>query len=52
MFIYGLVFFPLCLAVGSVFAYVLGSLYIWMLTAVEIFRLTECDTTAVSKHNS
>nr|KAG5708260.1 hypothetical protein BaRGS_021194 [Batillaria attramentaria] len=46
VFIYGMVFFPLfaCLAVGSVFGYGLGALYVWMMTAIEIFKLTECDT--------
>ncbi|KAK7499238.1 hypothetical protein BaRGS_00009498 [Batillaria attramentaria] len=46
MFIYGMMFFPLftSLAIGSTFGYGLGALYVWMLTAVEIFRLTECNT--------
>ena len=49
MFIYGMVFFPLfsSLAIGSVFSYGLGMLYVWMMTGVEIFRLAECQTTAV-----
>ena len=42
--VYGLAFFPLfaCLLLGSVFGYVLGALYVWMLTGVEIYKLTEC----------
>ena len=49
--IYGLVFFPLfaCLVLGSVYGYGMGALYVWMLTAVEIYQLTECpDLPAVS----
>ena len=49
MFIYGMVFFPLfsSLAIGSVFSYGMGMLYVWMMTGVEIFRLAECQTTVV-----
>ncbi|XP_076453747.1 receptor for retinol uptake stra6-like [Babylonia areolata] len=45
MFIYGLVFFPVftSLAIGSVFGYSLGALYVWMLTAVQFFRLFQCE---------
>lgn len=51
VFIYGMVFYPLfaSLAIGSVFGYGLGTLYVWMLTAIEIYKLTECDTNAVGR---
>ena len=52
MFVYGMVFFPLfsSLAIGSVFSYGLGTLYVWMMSIVQIFRLVEmeCNVTAVS----
>ena len=52
MFVYGIVFFPLfsSLAIGSVFSYGLGTLYVWMMSIVQIFRLVEleCNVTAVS----
>ena len=50
MFIYGMVFFPLfvSLAIGSMLGYFVGALYVWMLTGVEIYRLTECQMTVVS----
>ncbi|XP_025079803.1 LOW QUALITY PROTEIN: receptor for retinol uptake stra6-like [Pomacea canaliculata] len=45
--VYGMVFFPVfaCLALSSVFGFVLGALYVWMLLSVQIFKLTECQTT-------
>lgn len=49
VFIYGMVFCPVftCLAMGSVFGYGLGALYVWMLTGVQIYKLTECQSSAV-----
>ncbi|XP_025079236.1 receptor for retinol uptake stra6-like isoform X2 [Pomacea canaliculata] len=48
VFIYGMVFCPVftCLAMGSVFGYGLGALYVWMLTGVQIYKLTECQSSA------
>ena len=45
-----MVFFPLfvSLTIGSVMGYFMGALYVWMLTAVEIYQLTECQMTVVS----
>ncbi|KAK3791880.1 hypothetical protein RRG08_026783 [Elysia crispata] len=47
MFVYGMVFFPVfaCLALGSAFSFGLGSLYVWMFFAVDIYQITECDLT-------
>ena len=46
-----MVFFPLfsSLAIGSVFSYSVGALYVWMMTVVQIYRLIalECDVTTV-----
>ncbi|XP_070173788.1 stimulated by retinoic acid gene 6 protein-like [Littorina saxatilis] len=44
MFIYGMVFFPVfgSLALETVFSFGLGTAYVWMMTAIDIFRLTEC----------
>ncbi|XP_076453745.1 receptor for retinol uptake stra6-like isoform X2 [Babylonia areolata] len=49
MFIYGLVFFPVfaSLAIDSVFGYILGALYVWMLTAVQFFKALECENASV-----
>ncbi|KAK7091032.1 hypothetical protein V1264_010750 [Littorina saxatilis] len=45
--IYGVAFYPLfaCLAMATVLGYAVGSLYVWMLTVVDIYQLTECDKT-------
>ncbi|XP_025079486.1 stimulated by retinoic acid gene 6 protein-like [Pomacea canaliculata] len=45
--VYGMVFFPVfaCLALSSAFGFGLGALYVWMLLGVQIFKLTECQTT-------
>ncbi|GFO22692.1 stimulated by retinoic acid gene 6 protein homolog [Plakobranchus ocellatus] len=47
MFIYGMVFFPVfaCLALSSAFSFGLGSLYVWMFFAVDLYKVTECDLT-------
>ena len=52
--IYGMVFYPLfaCLVLGSVFGYGLGALYVWMLTIVEIYQLTECPDLPAVSHTS
>ncbi|CAG5135054.1 unnamed protein product, partial [Candidula unifasciata] len=51
MFIYGMVFLPVftSLALGTAFSYILGTLYVWVLSAVEIFRVTECDFNAAGR---
>ncbi|PVD18811.1 hypothetical protein C0Q70_21364 [Pomacea canaliculata] len=45
-FLYGMTFLPVfvSLTMGSIFGYGVGSLYVWMLTAIEIFRLAQCET--------
>lgn len=50
MFIFGMTFYPVfaSLALESVFGYSIGTLYVWMLTGVFVYRLFECEQSAVS----
>ena len=43
--VFGLVYLPvfLCLTLGSVYGYVAGSVYTWMLTGVQVVRMLQCD---------
>ncbi|XP_070212924.1 receptor for retinol uptake stra6-like [Littorina saxatilis] len=45
MFIYGMVFFPVfgSLALKTVFSFGLGTAYVWMMIAIDIFKLAECQ---------
>ena len=54
MMIYGMVFFPIfaCLAIGSVFGYGISALYVWAITAVNIYKTFACDVSTVSKFRS
>ena len=49
MFIYGIVFFPLfcSLAIGSVFGYVVGASYAWMLLIIDIYKLAGCNENGI-----
>ncbi|XP_071085086.1 stimulated by retinoic acid gene 6 protein-like [Haliotis cracherodii] len=42
---YGIVYFPVfaALAIKSIFSYVLGALYVWVITAIEFYKVFECD---------
>ncbi|CAG5135722.1 unnamed protein product, partial [Candidula unifasciata] len=46
--IYGMVYFPVftSLALGTAFSYFLGSLYIWMFFAIEIYQVNNCEYAA------
>ncbi|CAG5135721.1 unnamed protein product, partial [Candidula unifasciata] len=46
--IYGMVYFPVftSLALGTAFSYFLGSLYIWMFFALEIYQANTCEYSA------
>ncbi|XP_012946028.1 uncharacterized protein LOC101846263 [Aplysia californica] len=43
--IFGIVYLPvfLCLTLGSIYGFVLGAAYTWMLTAVQLIRMSQCD---------
>ncbi|KAK3758751.1 hypothetical protein RRG08_013837 [Elysia crispata] len=47
MFVYGIVYFPVfaCLAMKSAFSFGLGSLYVWMFLAVDVYEILDCDLT-------
>ncbi|KAL8590782.1 hypothetical protein ACOMHN_059286 [Nucella lapillus] len=51
MLMYGLVYFPLFAsqALESTVGYTLGGLYVWVLTGVEIYSLTQCEASTVRK---
>ncbi|PVD18812.1 hypothetical protein C0Q70_21365 [Pomacea canaliculata] len=48
MFVYGMTFLPVfvSLTMGSVFGYGLGALYVWLLTAGQLYELAQCYITA------
>ncbi|XP_012938547.1 receptor for retinol uptake stra6 [Aplysia californica] len=43
--IFGIVYFPVfaCLTLGSIYSHGLGAAYVWMMTAVQVVRLVECE---------
>ncbi|XP_059158547.1 receptor for retinol uptake stra6-like [Physella acuta] len=51
MFMYGMTFFPVfaSLALGTAFSYSLGSLYVWMFLALEIYKVAECQMDGLSR---
>ncbi|XP_041355124.1 receptor for retinol uptake stra6-like [Gigantopelta aegis] len=51
MLIYGMVFFPIfaCLAIGSVFGYGISALYVWAITAVNIYKTFSCDVSVKTR---
>lgn len=51
MVVIGIDYFPLfaALALESVTGYIIGTVYAWVILAVQIFREAECDLVVVYK---